>query len=143
DELRPCPRRVHVDRYLERQPPYLARSGDLRHGLARGAPRDRPVVVTGEHRRGRFAPRRDQPCAVPAEHVTREDLGIERRFVWRNTRRDQPRARAGEMVVQHGHHAEASVAVASLSFSEVKWLTAASISSPRSPSSAAARWCIV
>ena len=80
---------------------------------------------------------------IPVQDVAREDFRIACRFFCRNAAGEERRPRLGDELAEGPRHAEVSAAVASLSFSEVKWVTAASISPPRSPSSAASSWCIV
>src|SRR6185436_8792012 len=142
DQFRFRPRRQHVARDLEVQAPELAVADDLRDGLPPDPARDEPIELFLETR-GRRLPARERVLRqIPLQRMPREDFGVSGGFVGRNTGGQERLARlrhpAGEI-----DHAEVSAAVASLSFSEVKWVMAASISSPRSPSSAASSWCIV
>src|SRR6185437_1356358 len=116
---------------------------DVGDRLARGASRDQGAIRIRERRGRLVAAVGDERGAIPAEDMTGEQLRVERGFVRRDAGRGQDLTPARDGLANRGHQADASAAVASLSFSDVKCVTAASISSSRSPSSATGSWCIV
>ena len=78
-------------------------AADVRDGLARRR-RSTRAAYSGSNDGGRFfALTRHPGRAVPRQRVTREQLGVERRFGGRNTRRLESLARLGhELAERHG-----------------------------------------
>jgi hypothetical protein len=142
DQLRLGPRNEDVASHLERQAPELALAEDIRHRFAPAPPGDEGPVRLREDGRLLVAQADDESRTIAAEHLAGKHFGIERRVLGADPGRGDGFTGPGDAIAQ-GHQADVSAAVASLSFSEVKWPTAASISSSRSPSSAASSWCMV
>ena len=116
---------------------------DLSDRLAPGPPLDQGIEAGSEALRLRFASVGQHARPVPAEHMAGEHLSVEGGVGARQACGLEPGACGRDPLGNRGHQDAVSAVVASLSFSEVKKVTAASISSSRLPSSASVSWCIV
>ena len=67
-----------VRAHFEVEPPELARAQDVGDRLAPFAPRDERLVVQQKHARGFLVAIGQKARAIPAKHLPREHLGIER-----------------------------------------------------------------
>ena len=144
DDLGLGPRHEHRRGHLEFAPPELSMPDDVGDRLARTAAVEEPFELRIESGGDRFAQARDDLTAVPCEDVTGEHFGINRGFVRIDTGgRERPPGFREALVEEEHQAAVSSASVASFSFSAVKCPTAASMSSPISPSSASVSWCIV
>jgi hypothetical protein len=113
-------RNQHVARDFEVQPPEFPVTGDVGDWLAFGAPGDERLIEAVEGRRDGVAAAGDERRAVAFQDVPRQDLRVERRFLFRNPRSNEALARFGEPLVQRRHQRAVSAAVASFNFSDVK-----------------------
>ncbi len=139
DELGFRPRNEDVGRDLELEAPELAVADDVGDRLARGAARDerRRYAASKPSGGGRCAAS-EQLRAIPAEHVPREHLRVERGFVRRDAGADERARAASARSAQRSGRASLL-----LELFRLEVVTAWSISSSRSPSSASVSWCIV
>jgi hypothetical protein len=74
-------------------------AGDERHGLAPHAAADQRLVRFGEAGRRRTAAVGQEPGAIPAERVARQDFGVDRGGIGSQPRAGQRLARRGDPLV--------------------------------------------
>ena len=103
----------HVGRDLELEPPELADADDVGQRLAGDAPGDQRFVSRREAVRHRLARVGQKALGGPAEHVLRQQAGVEIRLGGRDAGVAQPLPRGRDLGVD-AHE----TAVASLSFSD-------------------------
>ena len=123
---------------------------DVGDGLARDSPRNERAIEPVECGRKGIAGARQQSGPVAVEDMAGQHFGIECGLLLGNAGPDERLPGVREALVERRHQCtvwpeseSASLSVASLSFSDVKCATAASMRSSISPSSARVSWCIV
>ena len=113
DELGFRPRDEDGGRDVEVEAPELPVPGDVGDRFACGAASDQRLESGYEAGRRGKVPRVRSLRAVPAEHVAREHLGVERGVVLRDAGADERRTRPADLLAQRSGHC-------SLSFSDWK-----------------------
>ena len=125
-----------VWRHLEIETPELSDAHDHRHRLPGCPPRHERFERGLERWRRCLAAAREQRRPIPAQRMTREHGGIDRRVGRLQPRPHERVAGGGDSLVQWCAHQW-------VRFSAVKCVAAASINAAMSPSSAVESWCIV
>ena len=105
DELRLVSGDQHVGSDLERQAPELAGAEDVGHRLAALAAGDQRLVAQQKHARRGLVAIGEKTCAIPAQYLTREHLGVERGEIGADARVHEAVARALHEIVDRHHHA--------------------------------------
>jgi hypothetical protein len=102
DQLGLGTRDEHVGRHLEVDPPELAGADDVGNRLAPKPARDEMFVVEQERARRGFVASRQKTSLIPAEHLTSQELGVERGKVGADAGLNQAAAGAlNEIVNRH------------------------------------------
>jgi hypothetical protein len=121
---------------FEVEPPELPVADDEGHRLVRRAPADQGSEALGEAGRGRVAAVGDQPRAIPAEGMTRQHFRVDGRVLGHQAGADQRLPPVGDAFVDGRHRGSRVQGSTQWDTSDWKWVTAWSMSSPMSPSSA-------